>query len=188
MERRILIAVAIAGLVLLALQFRGMRFAQQSGDALPGDLLPGGMLPGGTTADAILVEKSMHRMSLLRDGQVLRSYAVALGRGGPEPKTRQGDRRTPEGTYYIDRRNAHSCCYLALHISYPNAADIAAARAHGVSAGGDIEIHGLTRRTRWLGSWHSAADWTSGCIAVTDREMDEIWNAVPNGTPIVIRH
>jgi murein L,D-transpeptidase YafK len=181
MERRILIAAAIVGLVLLALQFSGLRSAQQAGN-------PGRIWTGDVTADAILVEKSTHRMSLLRDGQVLRTYAVALGRGGLAPKAREGDRLTPEGTYHIDRRNAHSCCYLSLHISYPNAADIATARAHGVSPGGDIEIHGLTRRTRWLGSWHAAADWTSGCIAVTDREMDEIWNAVPNGTPIMIRH
>jgi murein L,D-transpeptidase YafK len=145
-------------------------------------------LPDRLTADSIVVEKSAHRMSLFKDGRLLRTYQVALGRGGPEPKSRAGDARTPEGTYHIDRRNPHSCCYLALHISYPNAADVAAAHARGVKAGGDIEIHGLKRGLTWLGDWHHSLDWTHGCIAVTNNEMDEIWHAVPDGTPIVIKH
>src|SRR5215831_14981427 len=119
-------------------------------------------------ADSIIVEKSMHRMSLFKDGQLLRTYRVALGRGGPEPKSREGDARTPEGAYHIDRRNPSSCCHLALHISYPGAADIGAAHARGVSAGSDIEIHGLRNGLGWLGRLHRAIDWTSGCIAVTD--------------------
>jgi murein L,D-transpeptidase YafK len=145
--------------------------------------------PSHVMADSVVVEKSAHRMSLFKDGQVLRTYRVALGRGGPEPKSREGDARTPEGSYVIDRRNPNSCCHLALHISYPSAADVAAARARGVRAGSDIEIHGLKRGLGWLGTWHRAlGDWTHGCIAVSDREMDEIWRAVPDGTPIVIRH
>jgi murein L,D-transpeptidase YafK len=141
-----------------------------------------GPLPDHVTADSVLVEKSAHRMSLLKDGQVLRAYRVALGRGGLEPKLREGDARTPEGTYVIDRHNPRSCCHLALHISYPNALDIASARARGVKPGGDIEIHGLSK------GWHRTRDWTHGCIAVTNSEMEEIWHAVPDGTPIVIRH
>jgi len=147
-----------------------------------------GPLPDHVTADSILVEKSMHRMSLLKDGQVLRTYHVALGRGGPEPKSREGDARTPEGTYVIDRHNPRSCCHLALHISYPNAWDVASARVRGVKPGSDIEIHGLSKATYWLGDWHRTRDWTHGCIAVTNGEVEEIWRAVPDGTPITIRH
>ncbi len=145
-------------------------------------------LPDHLTADSVVVEKSMHRLILFKDGQALRTYRVALGRGGLEPKAREGDARTPEGTYFIDHRNPHSCCHLALHISYPNNADVAAARARGIKAGGDIEIHGLKRGLGWLGRFHWVVDWTHGCIAVTDTEMDEIWRAVPDGTPILIKH
>lgn len=145
-------------------------------------------LPDQMMADSVVVEKSTHRISLFKDGQVLRSYRVSLGRGGPEPKSREGDARTPEGTYFIDRRNPRSCCHLALHITYPSGADVAAARARGVSAGSDVEIHGIRNGLGWLGRWHRAMDWSSGCIAVTNREMDEIWRVVPDGTPIVIRH
>ncbi|SRR5579871_554033 len=162
--------------------------AMPIGWALPFLGAPQIPLQNNMVADSVVVEKSMHRLILLKDGQAFRTYRVAIGRGGPEPKARAGDARTPEGTYFIDRRNPHSCCHLALHISYPNAADVAAARARGVSAGSDIEIHGLTRRLRWLGSFHRVRDWTHGCIAVTDGEMDEIWRAVPDGTPIVIKH
>jgi murein L,D-transpeptidase YafK len=152
-------------------------------------IVPPAPLASHVTADSIVVEKSAHRMSLFKDGQVLRTYSVALGRGGSEPKSREGDARTPEGSYVIDRRNPHSCCHLALHINYPNAADVAAARVRSVKAGSDIEIHGLVRGLGWLGTWHRAfGDWTDGCIAVSNREMDEIWRAVPDGTPIVIRH
>jgi murein L,D-transpeptidase YafK len=145
-------------------------------------------LSHGVEADLIVVEKSTHHLNLFKDGQLLRSYRVAIGSGGQEPKAREGDARTPEGTYFIDRRNLHSCCHLALHISYPNAADTAAARAHGVSAGNDIEIHGLPNGLGWLGRWHRIVDWTNGCMAVTDSEMDEIWRVVPDRTRIVIRH
>jgi murein L,D-transpeptidase YafK len=175
MKRPILIAVTFIGALSVgwAMPFLGM---------LPTSL------PDQVMADSVVVEKSMHRLSLFRSGQLLRTYRVSLGRGGPGPKVRAGDARTPEGTYFIDGRNAHSCCHLALHISYPSAADVAMARARGVKAGSDIEIHGLRKGLRWLGSWHRMMDWTHGCIAVTDSEMDEIWRAVPNGTPVVIRH
>jgi murein L,D-transpeptidase YafK len=175
MKRHILIAVAFvcAMSIAWAVPFLGVSQPPLSSD---------------TTADSVVVEKSMHRLILFKNGQALRTYRVALGRGGPEPKVREGDARTPEGTYFIDRRNPHSCCHLALHISYPNATDVAAARARGVSAGSDIEIHGLRRGLGWLGRFHRVVDWTHGCIAVTDGEMDEIWRAVPDGTPVVINH
>jgi murein L,D-transpeptidase YafK len=175
MKRHILIAVMFIGAMSIAW-------------AVPFLDAPQTPLPDDLTADSIVVEKSTHRMSLFKDGQLLRTYRVALGRGGPDAKSREGDARTPEGTYFIDRRNPRSCCYLALHISYPGAADLAAARARGVSAGSDIEIHGLRKGLGWLGSLHRAMDWTHGCIAVTNSEMDEIWRVVPDGVPIVIRH
>ena len=174
MKRDILIAVTFIGAMSIAW-------------AVPFLDTPQTPLPDHLTADSVVVEKSTHRLILFKDGQPLRTYRVALGRGGSEPKVREGDARTPEGTYFIDRRNPHSCCHLALHISYPNAADVAAARARGVSAGSDIEIHGLKRGLAWLGRFHRVMDWTHGCIAITNSEMDEIWRAVPDGTPIVIR-
>src|SRR5260370_31370400 len=112
-------------------------------------------LPDHTKVDSIIVEKSIHRMTLFKDGELLRTYRVALGRGGPEPKSRQGDARTPEGSYFIDRRNPHSCCHLAPHISYPSAADGAAARARGGKPGSDIAIHGLRNGMGCPGRWHT---------------------------------
>ena len=144
-------------------------------------------LPDHTKVDSIIVEKSIHRMTLFKDGELLRTYRVALGRGGPQPKSREGDARTPEGTYLIDNRNPHSIAHRALHISYPNATDAAAARARGVNPGSDIEIHGVRNGLGWIGRLHRLVDWTAGCIAVTNSEMDEIWRAVPDGTPIVIK-
>jgi murein L,D-transpeptidase YafK len=175
MNHHVLIAAAFVGAFLLASATPFLGKLQRR-------------LPDHVKADSIVVEKSSHRMSLLKDGRVLRTYRVALGRGGPERKSRRGDARTPEGSYVIDRHNPKSCCHLALHISYPNAGDLAAARARGVKPGSDIEIHGLSKGASWLGDWHRTRDWTHGCIAVTNSEMDEIWRVVPDGTPIVIRH
>jgi hypothetical protein len=144
-------------------------------------------LPAGARADLIVVEKSRHRMSLLNDGQVLRTYSVALGRGGSEPKIQEGDARVPEGRYHIAGRNRQSAFHRSLHISYPNAKDEAAARARGVSPGGDIMIHGIKNGMGWIGSLHRLVDWTAGCVAVTDSEIEEIWRVVPNGTPVDIK-
>ena len=145
-------------------------------------------LPTGTRADAVVIEKTRHTMTLYRDGQALRTYAVSLGLGGLEPKTRAGDNRTPEGRYRIDGRNQRSSFHLSLHISYPTADEAAAAAAQGVDPGGGIMIHGLRNGLGWLGSIHHLMDWTGGCIAVTNREIEEIWRVVPDGTPVEIRH
>lgn len=144
-------------------------------------------LPADARADAVLVEKSARRLTLLREGQPLKVYRVSLGREPIGAKVREGDRRTPEGAYTIDYRNPASGYHRALHVSYPDADDVARARELGVPPGGDIMIHGLRNRFGWLGRIHRAADWTQGCIAVTNPEIREIWGAVPDGTPIEIR-
>jgi murein L,D-transpeptidase YafK len=137
-------------------------------------------------ADRVLVHKKEHTLTLLSDGKVLKTYKVALGGNIDGPKTQRGDHRTPEGAYVLDRRNEHSHFYRSIHISYPNADDRERAQKLGVEPGGDIMIHGLQNGFGWIGSRHRLCDWTDGCIAVTDEEMDEIWHAVPDGTPIEI--
>ncbi len=137
-------------------------------------------------ADRIEVHKAARRLDLLRDGRVLASYRVALGFAPLGHKEREGDGRTPEGSYLIDWRNPQSSFHLSLHVSYPDAADRARAAAAGVSPGGDIMIHGQPNGLRGLRSGHPDKDWTVGCIAVTNREMREIWARVADGTPIRI--
>jgi murein L,D-transpeptidase YafK len=140
------------------------------------------------TIDRILVLKSEHRLLLMRGTETVKSYSVALGSGGPAPKWRQGDHKTPEGYYRIDWRNSHSRFHLGLHISYPNEEDREHARKLGVSPGGDILVHGLGSEFKWLGVKHRFYDWTDGCIAVTDLEIEEIWRLVGVGTIVEIRH
>jgi murein L,D-transpeptidase YafK len=138
-------------------------------------------------ADRIVIVKSTHTMTLYHDGKVLHEYKVALGTSPTGPKRQQGDHRTPEGRYFVDARNGHSVFHLALHLSYPNAQDRAnAARLH-VSSGGDVEIHGLPKQYAWVGALHRQHDWTNGCIAVTNPEIEEIWKLVPVGTTVEIR-
>jgi murein L,D-transpeptidase YafK len=137
--------------------------------------------------DKVLVLKAKRRMHLLRRGQILRTYHISLGRTPTGKKMRQGDGKTPEGWYTLDSRNPRSKFYRALRVSYPNEADRARARAMGVPPGGAIMIHGEPNHLQNIGFNGKGVDWTEGCIAVTNREIDEIWNAVPDGTPIEIR-
>ena len=118
---------------------------------------------------------------------MIKSYRVSLGRNPLGPKQQEGDKRTPEGLYRIDKRNEKSGFHRALHVSYPESRDFAAAAARGVSPGGDIMIHGLHNGLGWMGKLHRLVDWTAGCIAVTDPEIEEIWAAVPDGTPVEIK-
>jgi murein L,D-transpeptidase YafK len=142
-----------------------------------------------TQADRIVVVKSTHTMTLYAEGKVLKVYHVSLGSGASgNAKQMQGDHETPEGAYTINGRNAHSSCHLALHISYPNAADRERARKLGVDPGGDVMIHGLPPGYDGIKPGQELADWTWGCIGLTNAEMDEVWKLVPNGTPIEIRH
>jgi murein L,D-transpeptidase YafK len=143
--------------------------------------------PADARATSIVVEKSARRLTLMRNGDVLKTYDVALGRAPSGHKQQEGDGRTPEGSYGIDFKNARSHFHLALRISYPNAADRANAQRRGVSPGGDIMIHGLPNGLGWLKGVHLWRDWTDGCIAVTDSQMDEIWPLVAVGTKVEIR-
>lgn len=138
-------------------------------------------------ADRLVVVKGERMLYLLRDGQVLKSYRVALGREPKGTKIYEGDARTPEGLYKVAAFNPNSQFYRSIRISYPNEHDRARAQALGTSPGGDIMIHGLAPERRHYGTDHWMFNWTSGCIAVTDREMDEIWQRVEVGTPIEIR-
>jgi murein L,D-transpeptidase YafK len=138
-------------------------------------------------ADQVLVVKSHRTLSLISHGEVLRTYKVALGGSPVGAKEQQGDHKTPEGHYILDRRNAKSRFYKSIHVSYPNEQDKQRASRRGVASGGDIMIHGLPNGFGWLGATHRAQDWTDGCVAVTDAEMDEIWELVPEGTQIEIR-
>src|SRR3984957_4506143 len=138
-------------------------------------------------ADRVLVLKNERTLQLLSRGKVVKTYRIALGGDPIGPKTRQGDHKTPEGIYVLDFRNAHSKFYKAIHISYPSAHDRAAAREPGVSPGGDVFLHGLPNGYGFVGAAHRLKDWTDGCIAVTNVEIDEIWAAVADGTPIEIR-
>jgi murein L,D-transpeptidase YafK len=138
-------------------------------------------------ADHVVVLKKERRLELLSQGKLIKTYKVALGSDPIGPKTRQGDHKTPEGSYILDSRNPHSKFYKSLHISYPSARDRAQANQGGFSPGGDVYVHGLPNGYRYIGAAHLLRDWTDGCIAVTDEEMDEIWKAVPDGTQIEIR-
>lgn len=138
-------------------------------------------------ADLITVDKSARTLTLSRGGAVLATYPVSLGFTPIGHKMREGDGRTPEGRYVIDFKNDRSRFHLALRVSYPNAGDSARARLQNVPPGGDIMIHGLRNGFSWLGTLHLKRDWTDGCIAVTNREIQDIWARVAPGTPIDIR-
>ncbi|KAF1003586.1 MAG: hypothetical protein E5299_02465 [Burkholderia gladioli] len=179
--RRILKAAA-ALLVLVTLAFLYTLVAKRllSGEAPP-------MQPVLVQAQSILVHKAEHKMWLLGPNGPLREYQIALGPTPEGHKQQEGDGRTPEGRYVIDWRNDHSAAHLSLHISYPNPKDAQHAEQIGAEPGGNIMIHGLTNGWGGLGKLHRLYDWTNGCIAVTNTEMEEIWSLVPNGTPIDIQ-
>jgi murein L,D-transpeptidase YafK len=138
-----------------------------------------------TAIDRVLVDKSDRRLDLLAGDAVLHSYEVALGSAPEGDKLQEGDGKTPEGRYTIAGRNPDSAFHLSLKISYPNETDRAAAAGQGVAPGGDIFIHGAPNW--WLLPGQPPGDWTKGCIAVTDAEIEEIWSLVRDGTPIEIR-
>lgn len=136
--------------------------------------------------DKVFVDKSARTLQLLSDNKVIKTYHIALGGNPVGHKQQQGDKRTPTGPYILDYKNEKSKFYRSIHVSYPNAADKARAKSRGVSPGGDIMIHGQKNGFGHLAAINQQRDWTDGCIAVTDNEMDEIMAAVEIGTPIEI--
>lgn len=135
--------------------------------------------------DRILIEKGARQLTVFRDGQALRSYKIALGFTPDGDKQRQGDGRTPEGLFRIDQRNPESAFHLSLGIDYPQADDIARARAAGVSPGGDIFIHGQPNGYDAFPTL--PYDWTAGCIALSDAAIEDLWRVVEIGTAVEIR-
>jgi len=156
-------------------------------------LLPAACIASGADpqsaklAGRIVIEKSKRTMTLMSGSTVLKVYKVALGGQPVGAKQRIGDHKTPEGLYVVDQKKPNSIFHRALHVSYPNARDRENARKLGVSPGGDIEIHGLGAKYGWVGAAHRQVDWTDGCIAVTNEEIDEIWPLVAVGTPVEIK-
>jgi tetratricopeptide (TPR) repeat protein len=160
---------------------------QETIEALERDLGKGASEIRKGQVSKVLIEKAGRRLTLIAKDKVLKSYRIALGGNPSGPKERQGDNKTPEGTYVIDSRNTDSAYHLSLHISYPNEKDLKRAKELGVSPGGDIMIHGLKNGFSWVGDSHASLDWTRGCIAVTDDEIEEIAGLVPNGTVVEIK-
>lgn len=143
-------------------------------------------LPPNTPIDSLVVVKSERKMEAYLRGTLICTYTIALGRSPEGDKQIEGDMRTPEGLYTIDSKNPKSGYHKNLGISYPNAEDRKEAKALGKSPGGDIKIHGLPNGKGHIGKMHRLSDWTYGCIAVTDEEVDEIYGAVEIGSPILI--
>ena len=137
-------------------------------------------------ADQIIVIKSQHTLTLLAHGKPIKTYKVALGTSSGL-KEKEGDHKTPEGTYFIDSKNQQSRFHLALHVSYPNSTDKAHAKTLGRPPGGDIMIHGVEKKYEYLGSLQHEYDWTDGCIALTNPEIEELFRLVPTGTRIEIK-
>jgi len=138
-------------------------------------------------ADSMVLEKSHRQLTLYYHGQEVRKYGVALGKNPVGDKLRRGDGRTPEGLFFIEGHNPQSKYHLSLRISYPDVAHRISAAKRGESAGGDIMIHGLPKAFAMIGALHRQQDWTEGCVAVTNEEIEEIWRAVPDGARILIK-
>lgn len=137
--------------------------------------------------DRIIIEKSKRTMTLLKQGNEVRTYKVALGRNPIGPKIRKGDQKTPEGLYYVDYKVHNSVYHRALHLNYPNQDDIERARSLGVTPGNSIMIHGMKEDKLWMGDVQYLFDWTNGCIALTNREIEEVWVLVSPWTPVEIK-
>jgi murein L,D-transpeptidase YafK len=142
-------------------------------------------LPKNTKIDALVVYKSERKLLVFSKGKLIKTYKIALGKSPIGSKQFQGDNKTPEGVYFINGKNGHSIAYKNLGLSYPNSNDISSSK--GKSTGGDIKIHGLMNNFWFVGNFHRIFDWTNGCIAVNNSEMEELFNAVSVGTKIEIK-
>ena len=148
---------------------------------------PEDKLPANTPIDKLVVYKSKRQLGAYSKGQLVKSYKISLGRQPIGDKEFEGDKKTPEGLYYINDKNPHSGYHKNLGISYPNKDDIENAKRLGKPTGGDVKIHGLRNKTGFISKFHRWFDWTLGCIAVTDEEIDELYGAVKIGTVIEIK-
>jgi murein L,D-transpeptidase YafK len=146
------------------------------------------MISGNCLAqvDLVRVDKSERRMELLEKGVVIKHYKIALGDAPIGHKQQEGDERTPEGRYILDYRNPNSRYFKSLHVSYPNQLDKAFAKAHSFDAGGMIMIHGQRDGFGWASAITQRIDWTNGCMALNNKDMQEVWDLVKTGTPIEI--
>ena len=139
------------------------------------------------TIDKIVVEKGKRRMNLYYNDKLIKTYKISLGRNSKGDKEFEGDKKTPEGQYVINDKNPNSGYYKNLGISYPDRHDIEQAEKLGKTPGGQIKIHGLKNGLRWIGKAHLLMDWTAGCIALTNKEIDELCEVIKIGTPIDIK-
>ena len=153
----------------------------------PGSSLANDLSPQHLQADRIVVLKSERTLRLYRDGEVLRSFDIALGLAPEGPKREAGDFRTPEGQYFLEWKNAQSEYFMSLKVSYPNERDRALAASQGVDPGGMIMIHGDPNNGRYSAMRSQGMDWTDGCIAVSNSDMVDIWLMTSEGMPIEIR-
>ena len=144
-------------------------------------------LPDSAKTDRIVVEKKNRKMTIYQDEKILRSYKISLGRSPIGAKEKEGDKKTPEGIYSIIEHFEPSAFHRSLRISYPDSNDIKRAEKEGVSPGSDIMIHGIRNGLGLMGRMHLWLDWTAGCIAVTNQEIEELWRVVPDGTEIEIK-
>ncbi len=144
-------------------------------------------LPSDVRIDRLVVHKAQRQLLAYSNGELVKTYTIALGKVPVGKKEFEGDKKTPEGLYSINDKNPNSGYHKNLGISYPNEADKANASKAGKPAGGAIKIHGLRNGSGFIGKFHRWFDWTLGCIAVTDEEMDELYRAVEIGTPIEIK-
>jgi murein L,D-transpeptidase YafK len=149
-------------------------------------LFPEDTLPPHVKIDKLVVLKSKRRMEAYSKGEVIKIYKISLGRSPIGDKEVEGDKKTPEGAYFINGKNSESGYYKNLGISYPNREDIEQARMKKINPGGEIKIHGIRNGFGFIGKFQRWLDWTAGCVALTNEEVDEIYQAVEVGTPITI--
>jgi len=142
--------------------------------------------PTDSLVTRLVLIKKTRTLYAYQGNKVIKTYKVALGKYPIGPKHQEGDKRTPEGNYFIDGKNPKSTYHMALHLSYPNAGDRLYARKHHCNPGSDVEIHGLPDAYAYLGAKHREVDWTWGCIALTDQEIEELYKRVKIGIPIEI--
>jgi murein L,D-transpeptidase YafK len=148
---------------------------------------PEAKLPQNVAIDKMIVLKSRKQLMVYSNGKLVKTYTISLGFCPTGKKEFENDGKTPEGSYYINAKNPHSVCYKNLGISYPNQADLFNAKGSSKPIGGDIKIHGLTNGHGFIGKFHRWYNWTNGCIALTNAEIDDLYNHTAVGTPIEIR-